>query len=94
MRIRSIAIATGAALIALVAMPAALLGGAMLAQSYAPDTLRVAVHAATGFAEDGLEAHEIQTVWTEVRNRMDLNVVKTATADEIGSQPGEPQPAR
>lgn len=91
---RSIAIVAGAALITLFAMPAALLGGAMLAQSYAPDTLRFAVHAATGVTEDGLDAPEVQTAWTSMRNRMDLNVVKTATADEIGVQSAEAAPAR
>lgn len=91
---RSIAIVAGAALITLFAMPAALLGGAMLAQSYAPDTLRFAVHAATGVTEDGLDAPEVQTAWTSMRNRMDLNVVKTATADEIGVQSTEAAPAR
>lgn len=94
MRIRSIAIATGVALTTLVAMPAALLGSAMLAQSYAPDTLRFAVHAATGLAENGLDAPEVQTTWTEVRNILDLNVVKTATADEIGTQASATQLAR
>jgi hypothetical protein len=94
MRIRSIAIVTGAALVTLFAMPAALLGGAMLAQSYAPDTLRFAVHAATGVTEVGLEAPEVQTAWTSVRNTMDLNVVKTAIADEIGLPSSETQPAR
>lgn len=89
MRTRSIAIVAGAALVTLFALPAALLGGAMLAQEYAPDTLRFAVHAATGVSEDGLEAHEIETAWTTVRNTMDLSPVKTAIAEEIGFQTPE-----
>lgn len=85
MRIRSIAIVAGVALVTLIATPAALLGGAMLAQSYAPDSFRFAVHAATGVTENGLEAPEIETAWTTVRNTMDLNPVKTATAEEVGA---------
>ena len=94
MRIRSIAIVTGAALVTLLAMPAALLGGAMLAQSYAPDSFRFAVHAATGVTEDGLEAPEVETAWMAVRNTMDLNPVKTAFAEEVESQAPETYAAR
>lgn len=94
MRTRSIALVTGAALVTLMSMPVALLGGAMLAQSYAPDTLRFAVHAATGVTQEGLEAPEIQTAWTSVRNTMDLNPVKTAIAEEIGFQTAEVQDPR
>lgn len=94
MPIRSIAIVAGAALVTLFAAPAALLGGAMLAQSYAPDSFRFAVHAATGVAEDGLEAPEIQTAWTSVRNTMDLNPVKTAIAEEVGFHTPEIHAAR
>ena len=89
MRSRSIAIVAGAALVTLFAMPAALLGGAMLAQSYTPDSFRFAVHAITGVAKDGLEAPELETAWTTVRDTLDLNPVKTAVADEIGVQTPE-----
>ena len=85
MRIRSVLLVAFAALFTLIAMPAALLGGAMVAQSYAPDAFRFAVHAATGVTEEGLEAAEIDTAWSTVRNTMDLSPVKTATADEIVS---------
>ncbi|WPZ33969.1 hypothetical protein T8K17_22355 [Thalassobaculum sp. OXR-137] len=94
MRIRSIAIVTGIALVALIAMPATLLGGAILAQSYAPESLRFAVHTATVVTEDGLDAAEIETAWASVRNTMDLNPVNVAVAEELGFESAEIQAPR
>lgn len=85
MRIRSIALATAATLAALCAIPPALLGGAMVAQAYAPDALRFAVHAATGLGEEGLEATEVRTTMASMRNTMAWSPVKTAIAAETGS---------
>lgn len=94
MRIRSIAIAGAVALGTLAITPPTLLGGAILAQTYAPDTLRVAVHTATGLGEEGFEAEELRAGWTLVRNTVDLNPVKTALAGESVNAPADALPRR
>lgn len=94
MRIRSIAIAGAVTLGTLAITPPTLLGGAILAQTYAPDTLRFAVNAATGLGEKGLEAEEIRAGWALVRDAVDLNPVKTALAGESVNAPADALPGR
>lgn len=94
MRLRSIAIAGAVTFGTLAATPPTLLGGAILAQAYAPDTLRFAVHTANGLGEEGLEAEELRAGWTLVRNTVDLNPVKTALAGESVNASADALPER
>ena len=82
---RATLLGAAATLATLCAIPPALLGGAMVAQAYAPDALRFAVHAATGLGEEGLEAEEVQTTMVSLRNTMAWRPVKTAIAAETES---------
>ncbi|MDF1793503.1 MAG: hypothetical protein P1U88_16425 [Thalassobaculaceae bacterium] len=94
MRIRSIAIVAATALVTLCALPPALLGGAILAQTYAPDSLRFVVHAATGLAHEGMQSPEVQTAMSSVRNTIDWSPVKTAIADDTVASAADPARAR
>lgn len=82
MRIRSVVIAGAIAFATLVALPPAMFGGAILAQTYAPETLRSAVHLATGLGEEGFEAEEIRDEVAMLREAVDLTPIRSAWAEQ------------